>query len=87
MGTEGVGFYKSDHQPKTDHRPYIQSGLFLLLGGNHPSQLSLYGRCFNWKPSVSLDNYKIDKILVSNSRHAGTGIENTEQKVVTQLCT
>ena len=53
-GIEGIGFYRSEFQPKEDIRPYMQSALLCVLPGSSP--LSTLSSHFNMKTSVSCVN-------------------------------
>ena len=49
---EGIGFYRSKHQPKDDPRPYMQAGLCTLLSGNDPRSYPAVKAAFNYKQEV-----------------------------------
>ena len=56
--TEGIGFYRSEFQPKKDERPYMQSAIHCILAGNSP--LSTISTNFNMKPNVSFMNVMVE---------------------------
>ena len=51
---EGIGFFRSEHQPSNDLRPYLQSSLQVSMLGNHSKLMHMIGKNFNLNEEVKI---------------------------------